>query len=145
MSFQRILIGVCENPTAVQAMEVGATLAKSLGAQIALVHVIDPKRASSPEGGYPASVILDECRQDARRLLKSASLRIGGDPPPWEYLVEGSPSREIVRTAEEWNADLIVLGTHARSGIARAFLGSTAEGVVRHSRIPVLSVPGASQ
>ena len=145
MSFQRILIGVCENPAAVRAMEVGAALAKSLGAQISLVHVIDPKLASSPEGGYPATLILEECRQDARRLLKSASLRIGGDPPPWEYLVEGSPSREIVRTAEEWNADLIVVGTHARSGLARAFLGSTAEGIVRHSRIPVLSVPGASQ
>ena len=47
MSFQRILIGVSENPIAIHAMEVGASLAKSLGAETALVHVINPKLAMS--------------------------------------------------------------------------------------------------
>jgi len=44
--------------------------------------------------------------------------------------------------ADEWKADLIVMGSHGRTGIALAFLGSTAESVVRHSRIPVLTVRG---
>jgi nucleotide-binding universal stress UspA family protein len=145
MSFRRVLIGLSESPIAIHAMEVGAALAQSLGAQIALVHVVDPKRAGSPEGGYPASIILDEYRQEARRLLKCAAQRIGGDPLPWEYLVEGNPNREIVKTAEEWQADLIVVGTHGRSGLTRALLGSTTEEVVRHSPIPVLTVRGASQ
>jgi nucleotide-binding universal stress UspA family protein len=126
-------------------MGVGVDLAKALGAQIALVHVIDPKGASAPEGGFPPSVILDEFRQEGRQHLKAASLQIGNGPPPQEYLVEGNPSREIIKTAGEWKADLIVLGTHGRSGISRVFLGSTAEGVVRHSPIPVLTVRAATE
>jgi nucleotide-binding universal stress UspA family protein len=145
MGFQRVLIAVDGSPIAIHAMEVGAELAKALGAQIALVHVVDPKLASAPEGGFPASAILDNLRQEGRQLLESASRRIEGEPPPREYLVEGSPSREIITLATEWNADLIVLGTHGRSGIARAFFGSTAEGVVRHSQIPVLTVRAASR
>ena len=140
MGFQRVLIALDASPVAVHAVEVGSELANSLRAQIALVHVVDPKGASAPEGGLPASVVLDDLRQEGRQLLKAASARIGGDPPPWEYLIEGNPSREIVKAATEWKADLIVMGTHGRSGISRAFLGSTAEWVVRHSAIPVLTV-----
>lgn len=145
MTFQRVLIALDESTAATHAMEVGADLAKTLGAQIALVHVIDPKLASAPEGGLPASTALDALRREGRRLLRVASLRIGGDPLPWEYLVEGNPRREIVKAAAEWKADLIVLGTHGRSAISRALLGSTSEGVVRHSQIPVLTVKAVSR
>jgi nucleotide-binding universal stress UspA family protein len=140
MSFQRVLIALDESPVAIHAMEVGTDLAKSLGAQIAVVHVVDPKLASASEGGLAASVILNDLRQEGRRLLNASSRRIGGDPPCWEYLVEGNPTREILKTAAEWKAELIVLGTHGRTGIARAFLGSTAENIIRHSQIPVLTV-----
>jgi nucleotide-binding universal stress UspA family protein len=145
MSFQRIVIAIDQGAISERAMDVGADLAKALGAQIALVHVVDPKLASAPEGGFPPSVLLDNLRQEGWQLLKAASLRIGGDTPLWEYLQEGSPSQEIIKAAVEWKADLIVLGTHGRSGIPRMFLGSTAEGVVRHSQIPVLTVRAASQ
>jgi nucleotide-binding universal stress UspA family protein len=144
MSFQRILIAVDQSAIAAHAVEVGVDLAKALGAQIALVHVVDTKLASPPEGGLPPSVLLGELRQDGQRFLKAASLRIGGGSPPREYLAEGNPRREIIKTAEEWKADLIVLGTHGRSGVSRVLLGSTAEGVVRHSQIPVLTVRAAS-
>ncbi|HVO95523.1 MAG TPA: universal stress protein [Terriglobales bacterium] len=144
MSFQRILIALDESPISVHALEVGSELAKGLAAaQIALVHVLDPKIAYAPEGGLPASTVLDEYREQGRRLLRRASLRIG-EPQPWEYLVEGNASRKIVSTAEEWNADLIVIGSHGRSGIVRAFLGSTAESVIRQARIPVLTVRGTA-
>ncbi len=145
MSFQRVLIALDLSPISTHGMDVGVDLAKALGAQIGLVHVVDPKLASAPEGGVPASVIFDELREEGRRLLKAASHRVGDDPPPWEYLVEGNPSREIIKAATEWKADLLVLGTHGRSGISRAFLGSTAEAVLRHSQIPVLAVRAAPQ
>jgi len=145
MSFQRVLIALDLSPISAHAMDVGAGLAKALGAQIGLVHVVDPKLAGAPEGGFPASVILDQLREEGRRVLETASRRVGNDPPAWEYLVEGSPSREIIKAATEWKADLIVLGTHGRSGISRAFFGSTAEAVLRHSQIPVLAVRGASR
>ncbi len=145
MSFQRVLIAIDLSPIATHAMDVGVDLAKALGAQVGLIYVVDRKLAYAPEGGVPATVIVDELREEGRRLLKAASHRVGDNPPPWEYLVEGSPSQEIIKAAEEWKADLIVLGTHGRSGVSRAFLGSTAEAVLRHSQIPVLAVRAASQ
>jgi nucleotide-binding universal stress UspA family protein len=55
--------------------------------------------------------------------------------------LEGSPAKEIVRRAEETNADLIVVGTHGRRGLAHAMLGSVAERVVQLATCPVLTVP----
>jgi len=55
-------------------------------------------------------------------------------------LVDGNPSREIVRYAEDEGCDLVVMGTHGRGGIDRLLLGSVAEKVVRSSSVPVLTV-----
>lgn len=55
----------------------------------------------------------------------------------------GDPAREIAAEAREWDADLLVLGTHARSGAARVLLGSVAEGALRSARCSVLVVPAA--
>jgi nucleotide-binding universal stress UspA family protein len=55
-------------------------------------------------------------------------------------VLEGSPSREIVRYAEAQDCDLVVMGTHGRGGIDRLLLGSVAERVVRASEVPVLTV-----
>jgi nucleotide-binding universal stress UspA family protein len=52
----------------------------------------------------------------------------------------GDPGREIVRAAQEWHADLIVLGTHGRNALGRLMMGSTAEAVFRHAPCPVLLV-----
>ena len=55
-------------------------------------------------------------------------------------LVEGKASQQILRVAEEQHCDLIILGTHGRTGLSRVLLGSVAEDVVRHSRFPVLTL-----
>jgi nucleotide-binding universal stress UspA family protein len=55
-------------------------------------------------------------------------------------LVEGNASREILRVAEEQHCDLIVLGTHGRTGLSRVLLGSVAEDVSRHATLPVLTL-----
>jgi nucleotide-binding universal stress UspA family protein len=65
----------------------------------------------------------------------------------WEkYTTEGSPVPTIIRAAEEHQADLIVMGTHGRTGLAHMLLGSVAEGVVRQAPCPVLTIrPDALQ
>jgi nucleotide-binding universal stress UspA family protein len=64
------------------------------------------------------------------------------EPVPVETtVVEGKPSQEIVRYAEEMDCDLVVMGTHGRGGIDRLLLGSVAESVIRASSIPVTTVP----
>ena len=55
-------------------------------------------------------------------------------------LVEGNASQQILRIAEEHHCDLIILGTHGRTGLSRVLLGSVAEDVIRHSRFPVLTL-----
>ena len=56
------------------------------------------------------------------------------------FLKVGDPSQQIVATARQWGADLIVLGTHGRAGIEHMLLGSTAESVVRQADCPVLTI-----
>jgi nucleotide-binding universal stress UspA family protein len=54
---------------------------------------------------------------------------------------EGHPAEDIIKTAEIWQADLIVTGTHSRTGLGHLLMGSTSEDIVRHSKVPVMVVP----
>lgn len=63
-----------------------------------------------------------------------------GDVPFESSVVDGSPSRKIVNYAAENDIDVIVMGTHGRSGVDRLLLGSVAERVVRSSTVPVLTI-----
>jgi nucleotide-binding universal stress UspA family protein len=140
MAFRRVLIALDESALAAHAVEVGMNLIQALGAEAALVHVIDPKLATAPEGGIPAATLLADLKRTGQALLTAAAARLDGTVPPWQFLREGPPAREIVAAAREWQADLLVLGTHGRSGLARMVLGSTAEAVVRHAPCPVVVV-----
>ncbi|MGO3183930.1 MAG: universal stress protein [Aequorivita sp.] len=57
-----------------------------------------------------------------------------------KFMPEGKPEEDILKMAENWKADLLVLGTHGRRGLKHLFMGSTAERLVRHSNIPVMVV-----
>ena len=57
-------------------------------------------------------------------------------------VVTGAPAEQIIRRARRWPADLIVMGTHGRSGLGRAFMGSVAERVLQRAACPVLTVRG---
>jgi len=58
-----------------------------------------------------------------------------------KFMPEGHPTKDILKTAEIWEADLIVMGTHGRTGLLHLLVGSVAEYIVRHSKIPVMVVP----
>jgi len=139
MSFSRILIALDDSAIAAHAMEVGTALAAALKAQAALVHVVDPTPAFVPDTGVPAGEWVAMLKREAQSFLASAAERTG-DPRPWEFLREGKPADEILSAAREWEADVIVIGTHGRSGVSRLVLGSTAEAVVRHATCPILVV-----
>jgi nucleotide-binding universal stress UspA family protein len=96
----------------------------------------------APEAGVPAATLMAEAKRDGQGLLTAAATRAAGPSPPWQFLRQGKPSEEIIAAAREWAADLIVLGTHGRSGVARAVLGSSAEAAVRHAPCPVIVVRG---
>ena len=140
MQFKRILVAIDDSEFAAHAVEVAASLATAVSGQIGLIHVIDPKLMSS-ETGVPADQQWALLRSDGRALLAAARAAIPGEPHPWEFLREGTPWKEIVASAGEWLADIIVVGTHGRTGVGRLVFGSTAEGVVRHAPCPVVVVP----
>ena len=139
MTFGRVLIALDESPLAAHAVTVGCDLAKALDAEVALVYVVDPTLAYEPDGGIPIADLLAELKREGERLLSTAAKRFGGEPA-WHFLRQGKPADEILAAAREWNADLIVLGTHGRSGVSRLVMGSTAESVLRRTPCPVLVV-----
>ena len=141
MSFRKILIAVDESAFAAHATDVGFELARSLGAEVALVHAVDPAVvAYAPEGGIPASELVALAQQDGRRLLAAFAQRASFQPAPLEFIHVGKTATEIVKAAKDWPADLIVIGSHGRGGVNRLLLGSVAEAVMRQAACPVLVV-----
>jgi len=140
MSFRKIVIAVDDHAVAAHAAEIGSSLAQSLGAEVALIHVVDTSAGFGNQSGVPASFLLAEAEDQGKRLLAGYGERLKLHPPALEFLRVGKPSAEIVKAAKEWPADLIVIGSHGRRGLERALLGSVAEAVLRHSRCPVLIV-----
>ncbi|HXH14108.1 MAG TPA: universal stress protein [Alphaproteobacteria bacterium] len=142
MPFQHILVAIDGSEFAAHALAVASSLATALDAQIGVVHVIDPKLVVG-ETGVPADQMWALLRREGKDLLDTAASAIPTHPHVWKFLREGTPWKEVVESARGWPADLIVVGTHGRSGLTRLLFGSTAEGVVRHSPCPVVVVPPA--
>ncbi|HEV2287848.1 MAG TPA: universal stress protein [Candidatus Acidoferrales bacterium] len=141
MSFARILIAVDQSAFAAHAANIGIELAKSLGAELAFIHVVDTAVASAaPDVGLPADKLIAMEKEEAKRLLSAFRERAGTSPLALEFLEMGKPATKIVDAAKSWPADLIVIGSHGRGGVERLLLGSVAESVVRHASCPVLVV-----
>jgi nucleotide-binding universal stress UspA family protein len=111
-------------------------LAKDYGAKIVVLHVWEPLIVMGGEK-YP-QVPPNDVEETIARLdmlpIPDASVKVT------RKVVVGEPPEEIVREAKERPCDIIVMGTHGHSGLARALLGSVAEGVLRHATCPVLTV-----
>jgi nucleotide-binding universal stress UspA family protein len=140
MLFKRILIAVDGSQISSDAGGVGLDLAAALDAKVALIHVIGP--AISDGAWYAVSS--PELMQPKAELTADifASLRGSGPIPPGSptFVPVGEPAAAIVEAAREWSANLIVIGSHGRSGFDRVLLGSVAEGVSRHAPCPVMVV-----
>jgi nucleotide-binding universal stress UspA family protein len=125
------------------AMEQAFGLAKTLGASVDLVHVLDPALLTAPStlGALPlvdAESVMNEI-DDA--LATRAQKGTAEGVICVSDSLDGFPPREIVRHAQKTGADLIVVGTHGRTGLAHTIMGSVAERVVQRSTCPVLVIP----
>jgi nucleotide-binding universal stress UspA family protein len=140
VSFERILIAVNGEPIAAHAADVGADLARSLAAQVALIYVVDSSPGYGADTGVAPHELIDSAKRDGKKLVSEFRSRLLLQSSALDFVQAGSPSAEIVKAAREWPADLIVIGSHGRSGFQRALLGSVAEEVMRHASCPVLVV-----
>jgi nucleotide-binding universal stress UspA family protein len=127
MRLKQILFPTDFSPASEPARQVAVNMAREVGASLHVVHVVPP--ATDPS--LPA--------QHFTQLAQG----IGGGLSVTTALLNGGAAREIIKYAREKQIDLIVLGTHGRTGVSRAILGSVAESVVRLAPCLVLSVPAA--
>lgn len=142
MLFQKILIAVEDSSHSLEAANAGIQLAKKVNAEIAVMSAINiGVTIASPEVTPTPIEIINLQREEARDVITKVKAMYDGDKPIHEFTPEGDPREEIVAVANEWGANIIVLGTHGRTGLTHLLMGSTAEYVVRHSTVPVLVVP----
>ncbi len=141
-SIKKIILATDFSDTAKDASSHALLLAKNYKAELKALHVFDTSAWTIPSQDYLATVAgvegLEEARQRGKDTLKE--LAESFDLEVETIFTEGDPGHEIVRVAEELNADLIVLGTHGYSGWKRFTIGSVAELVVRHAPCAVLTI-----
>src|SRR5262245_34408426 len=124
-------------------MKFSLDLARRTGARLTVLHVLDPIQPFcwNDMGTYIVSDLEDR-RQDALTRLKLSIPEIGSQGVDVSsMLTEGDPCREILRVADEEKMNLIILNLEGKTIVERAFLGATAERVIRAAHVPVLSVP----
>ena len=141
--FQKILVPVDFSPYSKRALEMACELARRFESSMLLFHAYVIPTYPLPEGyvlASPATVteLLDKT-QKALADVKANALQLGA-PRVEVAMSEGVAFAEIVRTAREQAIDLIVMGTHGRTGLKHALMGSVAEKVVRKAPCAVLTV-----
>lgn len=136
MNFKRILFPTDFSHCGDAALHLATALARDSEGTIHIAHVEEPPTVYGTGEMYYG--MLDPSPEDLKKMLHEIK---PVDPAvPVEYhLVTGDPATAIVRLADEIKADLIVLGTHGRTGLLHMLIGSTAESIVRHAKCPVLT------
>lgn len=141
MRTDHVLIAIDLGGASTEVVQAAAALAAPLGARVTLLTVVSPAAGVNPFGesnGRRNEQVLDE---DAFRdlepyvaLLQREGLEVSKD------LGHGDPGRAIVAAIERHQPGFVVMGTHGRTGLARAFFGSVADAVVRDTEVPILIV-----
>lgn len=150
---KKILIALDYDPTAQKVAETGFSLAKSLNAEVVLLHVINDAAnydspGHSPIMGYTGYVDVSPTVLQSAEGLKNASLQYLektkqylGDENIQTLVQEGDFAKTILKNAEEIHADIIVLGSHSQKWLENILVGSVTESVIKDSSIPLLIVP----
>jgi universal stress protein A len=146
LQLRRILVPTDFSGAAAQALRYAVPLARTMGAKIVLLHVIEPVYA----GAEPGMGYMPQQTEAQTASAKNLMREIATEWVPKELfekavLRTGSPFHEIASAAQSLKADLIVITTHGRTGLNHVLMGSTAERVVRHAGCPVLTVRRDSQ
>jgi nucleotide-binding universal stress UspA family protein len=125
-----------------RAVDAAIDFAAALGAKVTLLHAHTAVTEQYPDVTASTAAALDsESRVVATRKLEALANKHGARAKISHAVVNGAPYPTLLEEAQWREADLIVLGTHGRSGLDRLMLGSVAERILRHASIPVLVIP----
>lgn len=147
---KKVLITLDYNPTSEKVVKMGYELAKLMEAEVCLFHVLSEVRyygmQYEPFMGYEGYAfpvdykIQEEFVKVAQNYLDKTKAHLMGENIS-THLAEGDTAKMILEYAKEWNADLVVMGTHNHGTLEKLFLGTVASSVLEHTDVPVYMVP----
>jgi nucleotide-binding universal stress UspA family protein len=147
MTAQHILVPTDFSAYADQALDYAIAFAQALQARLTLLHVFHLSPLSV--GDMPPAVLsatLQEMETSAQQRMQATLARVHhGGLQADSAIIEGIPLQTILDTAHARGVDLIIMGTHGRTGLTHAFMGSVAEKVVRLAPCPVLVTRGTTE
>ena len=146
--YKHILVAIDESNASKRALAEAVKLAGAQKAQLRLINIVDQSLSSFGEHGWASSAktqeILEMTREASVKILEEALhfCRKAGleAQTAMPKTTEVDVANNIIKEAEQWPADLIVMGTHGRRGVQRLVMGSVATGVVHGTRVPVMLV-----
>jgi universal stress protein A len=139
MTVHHVLVPLDFSTYAEQALDYAIALAQKLQARVTLLHVIQPPGVNVAGGIWPSATFLQDLEAAVTRDLEGYLARVTAAGLAGEIvIVHGVPFQEILDTAKARQVDLIIMGTHGRTGLSHVLLGSVAEKVVRLAPCPVL-------
>ncbi|MCU4350338.1 universal stress protein [Acinetobacter ursingii] len=142
MSYQHILVCVDDSEPSLKALEHAIQLAKSLGSQVAVLEVLelDPMIAEDYINKGQSNVLIDRAKDYILASLEKIKAQYSEDGLSLsiQYREGLSIAETIIQTAIELKADLLVMGSHGRTGLKKLVLGSVAQTVLAQSPVPVL-------
>jgi nucleotide-binding universal stress UspA family protein len=140
MEFHKILIAIDDNPSSMVVAASGLQLARQYNSEIALIS-IPPDEDDNEQDPATRRERDDMMEQNlhasqlnvVEKIFKGISIKT--------FVAKGIPYKVIIDAAERWGADIIVMGTHGRTGLPHLLLGSVAEDVIRRSKKTVVIIP----
>lgn len=152
IKMNKVLVALDYNPTAQKVAEVGYSIAKAMGADCMLIHILSsPIIYTSvnydPIMGFSGFEALENYQLNSELLSKSAFNYLEkvkkhlGDSNIEIVVKDGEFDFEIIKAATSYKADLIVMGSHSQQWLEKILIGSTTEGIIQNSTIPTVVVP----
>ncbi len=142
----KILAAVDRSGISPAVVKLTTRIAGGIGAQVLLVHIA-PREADVFGRQVKRKVITDQVPeelQERRDLLDKHAQTLAESQIQCDtLLIRGDPGPTLLREAERWGADLIIMGSHGRGAIYRQMMGSVSEAVIRDRRFPVLVMPAS--
>jgi nucleotide-binding universal stress UspA family protein len=141
IDFKHILVAVDFADSSQEALAAAVELAKRFGAKLTLTHTCEVPAYAYPGMAFAAVDLLTPVEDAAREALAAALADVQKTLPATKGILRrGLAATETLAVIAAEKPDLVVIGTHGRTGVTRAFLGSVAERIVRQSPVPVLTV-----
>jgi nucleotide-binding universal stress UspA family protein len=146
-----ILVAVDFSNATPGVLEMAVGLAKAFGAELRLIHIVEPEPSYTAYGFTPEEfpamhVYQEEAKRRAGAKLDNLLAQVRTElPTATSHIAEGSPLHTLLEYVRESAADLVVVGSHGHGVIASFLLGSVAEGMVRKAAVPTLIVPAAPE